>query len=61
MFLLSRTERGDGYSAMFRILIDTVLPWLDIDRTTYRVRSVCMDHHEGLMNAAKTQLHIGIF
>jgi hypothetical protein len=60
MFLLSRTERGDGYSTMFRILMTSVLQWLDIDRTTYKVQVVCMDHHEGLINAATMQLGIGI-
>jgi hypothetical protein len=59
MFLLSRTERGDGYSAMFRILLDKVLPWLNIDPSTYRVRVVAMDHHDGLVNAATSQLRIG--
>lgn len=59
MFLLSRTERGDGYAAMFRILLDKILPWLDIDASTYTVRVVAMDHHDGLINAALHHLHIG--
>jgi hypothetical protein len=61
MFLLSRTERGDGYAAMFRTIINVVLPWLDIFKNDYRVKVISMDHSDGLYNAAKAELNIGNF
>ena len=48
-FLLSRTERGDGYLALFKCL-DIVRRWLDMD--TFVVKAVCSDHHDGLIRAA---------
>ena len=58
LFLLARTENGSGYVAMFTALLN-VLPWLNIDKERYKVRVVCMDHHDGLMTAAKEHFKIG--
>ena len=49
-FLLSRTERGDGYELLFESLL-TVQPWLDIE--TYQVKALCSDHHDGLIKVAR--------
>jgi hypothetical protein len=47
-FLLSRTERGDGYATLFRTL-DIVRQWMDLEQ--YVVKAVCSDHHDGLIKA----------
>jgi hypothetical protein len=44
---------------MFRTLIDVVLPWINLDTCKYKVKVVAMDHSDGLLNAAKTELKIG--
>ena len=47
-FLLSRTERGDGYAEMFSCL-STVREWQGLE--TYVVKATCSDHHDGLIKA----------
>jgi hypothetical protein len=51
MFLVTRTERGDGYALIFTTLLENVLLWLGISKETYKVKMLGMDHHAGLMKA----------
>lgn len=56
-YLLSRTERGDGYVAMLQSL-KTAQQWLEID-DIYNVKATSSDHHDGLINAIRSELPDG--
>jgi hypothetical protein len=57
-YLLSRTERGDGYQEMLRCLA-TVRAWQGVHN--YDVKATCSDHHDGLIKAVKSELPNGEF
>jgi hypothetical protein len=50
-YLLSRTERGDGYRLLFQCL-KKALAWLGIDIQKYIVKATCSDHHDGEISAS---------
>ena len=51
-YLLSRTERGDGYAAMLTCLA-TVRQWQGLHM--YEVKATCSDHHDGLIKACRKE------
>ena len=46
---------------LFNTLINIILPWLDIAPGQLKWVTACFDHHDGLINAARSILKPGKF
>jgi hypothetical protein len=55
-YLISRTERGDGYQLLYQCL-KKALAWLGIEN--YVVKASCTDHHDGEIGAVSTEFSPG--